>query len=106
MPPAPSTSGSTIKAAARLDDQGCGSSIAGHSLETIQRLLLVPRGRKGDDVDLEQQGFIGGVEHATRTDAHRSNRVTMIAVLHDDDARARRADVAEITERHLQRDFD
>ena len=43
---------------------------------------------------------------AARADTHRADRIAVVAVLHDDDARARRADIAEIAECHLERDLD
>ncbi len=73
MPPAPSTSGSTMRAAAL--------PVAGHAPRSgpacPARDLAAG---KGDRVDLEQQWLVGCVEHAAGADAHRANGVTMVAV--------------------------
>ena len=90
----------------RLDDQRGDIARSAGLAQSIQRVLLASRMGERQAHDVEQQRFVGGIEHAARARRHRADRVTMIGVLQRDDAGARFARVAPEAERHFQRDFD
>src|SRR3546814_8868343 len=74
--------------------------------EGVERGLFHAFVREGDSVDVEQQGLPRAVVDAALADRHRADRVAVIAMLEDEDAAARLADVEPIAERHLERDLD
>src|SRR3984957_11739688 len=89
----------------RLHDKRCWTFMANRGLERIERRLLMASGWKRDGCHVEQQRSIGGVEHAARADRHRPDGVTVIGVLHHDDAASWLAYIVPVTERHFERHF-
>src|SRR3546814_9401756 len=94
----------------RFDDEGGGFAIrfwgGAGGFERGERGLFHAFVREGDGVDVEQQGLPGTVVDAALADRHRADRVAVIAMLEDENAVARLADVEPIAERHLERDLD
>ena len=98
MPPAPRISGSTSSAAILL--------ATAEMLERIERTLFMTGRRKRNRVHIEEQWPISGIEDAALARGHGADRVPVIAVLHDHNARPRRTHVVKEAQCHLQRHFD
>src|SRR3546814_19708164 len=94
----------------RFDDEGGGFAIrflgGAGGFERVERGLFHAFVREGDGVDVEKQGLPGTVVDAALADRHRADRVAVIAMLEDENAVARPADVEPIATRHLERDLD